>query len=361
MNWRVMDSMKGIENAMTLAAVKRGEEILVLTDTQAEPEVAEALLAASRARGAEANLMLMPVLPRFGQEPPTMVSEAMKAADVVFIVLTVHFGHAAAMYDALAEGSRCLLMLNSLEPLAGPGAKFPMQVIFKLFELVFEQWYNGKTLHITCDRGSDLTAQIVKPQNVVGGPMSPIEPGTWEAFVGGTGDVGLWPGWTGDGILIFDGCEQAFPDEYPLKTPLKFTYKEGRVVKVEGGDRQVRFYEDLFTKHPDANHFGEIMVCLNPHSRTDQSIEEATRHAGCVHFAVGMGVDLYKDPRDRTTVKDPEVKPLDEKGNTLHFDNLMLTPTLTVDGEPCVENGRLVALDDAEVVALAHELGVPLE
>ncbi|MBI2873843.1 MAG: hypothetical protein HYY09_02030, partial [Firmicutes bacterium] len=42
----------------------------------------------------------------------------------------------------------------------------------------------------------------------------------------------------------------------------------------------------------------------------------------------------------------------------IHLDHLVIEPTITIDGEPCVEKGRLLALDDPDIQALARKLGV---
>ena len=63
-------------------AVKPGEEILVITD-DSRKEIGEAIYEAAGNLGCEKILMVMKEREVSGQEPPKVIAEAMKAADVV--------------------------------------------------------------------------------------------------------------------------------------------------------------------------------------------------------------------------------------------------------------------------------------
>ena len=356
--YRLADALQGARNMTSLVGLQPGEQVVVWTDTRSDIEVAQAMTMACLQAGAEAATMVMRARDRASEPPPTTVAAALKHCDVFFPILHT-VGYSNALFEALAKGARLLAVSHKLEALCEEAAIFPVEIVFELCRKLFTQWRGGRDIHITCDRGSDFTARIVNPQYVVGGPTGTVQPGTFEGFFGGTGDAGIWPAYSGDGVLIFDGCEQGFPEEFPLKEPLVFICKDGRVVNVKGGDAQVRYFKDLFSKHPDANLLAEIMTCVHPKARTDRTIMEATRHAGCTHVAVGTGIDRYEDPTDRTTLKDPTVV-VEADGETIHVDNLMLRPTVEIDGELCVEDGELVLLHDTEIRNMAKELGARL-
>ena len=63
-------------------AVKPGEEILVITD-DSRKEIGQAIYDAAGNLGCEKILMVMKEREVSGQEPPKVIAEAMKAADVV--------------------------------------------------------------------------------------------------------------------------------------------------------------------------------------------------------------------------------------------------------------------------------------
>ena len=259
-----------------------------------------------------------------------------------------------ACREAKEAGARHIVCaMDSLHALCTEGARFPMEITFEVCRKVFYQWRNGKEIHVTASNGTDIRAEL-KPEYVIGGPMLPVEPGTFEVFAGGTGDVGMWPAYTAEGVIVFD-CLHTFAGLVEPKT--KMYVEKGQVVKIEGAPEHVKFFEDLKKEYgPDAWHLGELMIGLCPKARVtieDPSHLEAHRHAGCLHAATGMSVDFYDDPTDRTTLKSTSsVDP------GIHLDHLVIEPNIYIDGELCVEKGRLLVLDDPEILALAKKLGV---
>ncbi|MBI2873849.1 MAG: hypothetical protein HYY09_02070 [Firmicutes bacterium] len=355
MDMKLIDAMPGARNcAVTLAGVTRGENVFILTDSNSDPRIAQALAAACREAGAAVTVSFMESRSIPHEEPPKPVAAAMKASDVFFEICEPMILYSAACREAKDAGARHIVCaMENIKGLCSEGARWPLEITFEVCRRVFHQWRNGKTIHITAENGTDLVSEL-RPEYVVGGPMRSVEPGTFEVFAGGTGDVGVWPAWTAEGVLVFD-CLHTFVGLLDRK--VKVTVEKGRVVNVEGGAAQVKFLEEVREKYgEDAWHLGELMIGLCPKARVltdDPSHLEAHRHAGCLHAAMGMSIDFYEDPTDRKTLKmTPSVDP------GIHLDHLVIEPTITIDGEPCVEKGRLLALDDPDIQALARKLGV---
>lgn len=356
MEMKMIDAMPGARNgAITMAGVKRGEKVLVLCDSNSDARIAHVFAAVCREVGADVSVMFMESRSIPHEEPPAVVAAAMKASDVFFEICEPMILYAKACREAKEAGARhiCCAM-DSLAALCTEGARWPLEITFEVCRKVFAQWRSGKEIHVTAENGTNIKAQL-KPGNVVGGPMVPVEPGTFELFAGGTGDVGMWPAWTAEGVLVFD-CLHTFPGLVHPKT--KMYVEKGQVVKIEGGAEHVKFFEEMKAKYgPDAWHLGELMIGLCPKARItidDPSHLEAHRHAGCLHAATGMSVDFYRDPADRTTMKPPTVDP------GIHLDHLVIEPNIYIDGVACVEKGHLLALDDPDVRGIADRLGVKL-
>jgi leucyl aminopeptidase (aminopeptidase T) len=355
-DFRLMEALQGARNcAITLADAKRDEKIVIIADTHSDTRIAQAVMAVLLEIGADPALIVQKARPFPHEEPPEPVAQAMKAADLIFCCTYQEMIYAQARLEATKSGARYIeMVMDSVESMCTEGARYPIELIFETCRRIFEQWRSGETIHVTCDKGSDLTAQL-QPQNVVGGPMKPVEPGTFEVFAGGTGDVGMWPAWTAEGVLVFD-CVHTFIGR--LKTPTKLFVEGGQVVRVEGDAEQVTFFEGIFEKFGDGGrHIGELMIGLNPKARIfvdDPTHLEAHRHAGCLHVATGMSIDFYEDPTDRTTMKSPTVDP------GIHLDHLIIEPTIKIDDEVCVEKGRLKVLDHPDLQAMAAKYGLSL-
>ena len=356
MNTSMLQAMPGVRNVIHLVAPQPSETALILTDWESDPSVAQAVMLECASKGVE-HALLYSMEADLDRDPGARsTGRAMAAADIILGVFDSPMPHSRQRTAALRKGSRYLHLLAQAEALSSAGAAFPLPVIFALCRKLFDQWQAGRSIRITSETGTDLTAKIVDPSYVVGGPMHPLEPGTFEVFEGGTGDVGLWPAWTGDGVLVFDGLG-AFRESFPLDERVRVTVREGRAVAVDGHPVLARRLNELLQAHPDANHLGELMICLNPAASLDRGLREATRHAGCLHAGFGYSIDIYKDPRDRTSLKEPSVYlEIDGKPFAL-VDNLILKPTVYIDNQLCVENGRLLALEDPEVRDLLVEAG----
>jgi leucyl aminopeptidase (aminopeptidase T) len=345
-----MDSIQGIKNcAISLVNVKLHEQVLIVTDTKSDMNVTLGLAAVCREAGADVSVTIMEARSMPHEEPPRPVAEAVKAADVVFLPLTEAITYSPSVKKARELGTRTIVVSPVLDSYCEPGARFPLEIVFRVCEKVFNQWRHGKVMRITSDKGTDLTTEL-RPQNVVGGPMKPVEPGTFEVFAGGTGDVGLWPAWTSNGVVYFDHVE-TFP--YALSTPLKAEIKKGRATKFQGDPTQVKFFEDMRAKFgDDAWHLGEIMIGLNPFAKIRLDVPEpleAQRHAGVMHMAFGQSIDFYDDPTDRKTMRNPSVNP------GVHTDHTLVDANMFIDDEPCIEKGKLLVLHDPEIQKLAKK------
>lgn len=349
---RLSDAIEGARNcAIGYGNVKRGENVLIITDSKSDFRIAEVLAVVCRDVGADVTTIIMRPRTIPHEEPPKPVAMAMKGADIIFNPLFYTISHTNARMEANEAGARYMgLYIESLEAMTTEGAKFPAEIIFEINKRVLKQWKSGGTIHITCEKGSDLTAKILGPQYLQGGQVGPMKRGRFGNFAGGFGTIGMWPSGTSNGVLYFD-CAHTFTGR--LKTPLKFTYKDGTVVKVEGDKEQVDFFEGVFKKYgKDATHHAELMIGTNPKTRiylNDPTHMEAQRHAGILHSAIGNAHSKLPDGKDKI-----EVWP------GIHLDNIILEPTMTIDGEICIEKGRLKVLDDPEIIEMVKERGITL-
>lgn len=348
---QLIEAAEGARNCVAhLAAVQEGESVLILMRNTSDMRIAQAVGVAARQLGASVHVLVIDEpADRFAKLSP-LAREAMALSDVIFSnVLTKHD-------FALAKGARFVgLFTATIGGFTGPGARLHPEIVFKICEIAERQWKAGKTITVTLPLGTTLTAKIVKPNYAFGHVTGPLKKGQFVNWAGGFGGLCLWPEWTANGEVYFDTVT-TFPER--TRTPLKWTVRDGRVVKVEGEPQHVEFIEgQIQAGGPDADHFGEIMIGLCPTARYQFDAMfngiymETERHAGVMHCAVGSSTDFQdEDGKPKT----PSVRP------TIHLDCMNMRPTILIDDELTIENGRLCAVDAPEVQELARKHGVTL-
>jgi hypothetical protein len=351
---RLIEAAEGAWNCVVnVAAVKRGESVLVLLHNRSDFRIAEVIAFICRQVGANVDIVIVSEpTEHWGTRLTTSkaVNAAMREADVIF-----RNGVGAGGGERNPNQRSVGLLMRDIEGFISPGARMPAEIVFKICQLAEQQWKNGKTFSVRTNQGTELTAQVTKSSYAFGHVKAPLQPGQFVNWSGGFGGLCLWPDWTANGTVCFD---TVCTFEGRNKTPMKWTVENGRVMKVEGQPEHIRFIENAIeTGGPDANHFAEIMIGLNPAAtiRFDNMFAglymEPERHAGVMHCAVGSSTDLEDEDGK---LKTPSVRP------KIHLDNLQLRPTILVDGEYSVNDGRLVQVDHPEVQALAAKYGLRL-
>jgi len=354
--YRINEMILGARNCLVKwGNIKAGESVLVVTDANVDPQLIEALATAAASEGATVLKMIMPTPPIEHQEPPRAVGEAMKHVDLAAICCSKLSVQNQTSLEAQKCGTRIMGIGPSAEAMASPGAKFPPEIIFELATRISKQWSAGKKIRVTCERGTDLQADI-NPDHVIGyeGAGAPLgtrfkkgadRRGRIAFWEGGFGTVGLWPEWTTNGVAYFDAL-QGF--DYRLDPPFKIVVKDGGVVDLGGRPEQIAYFNNLREVFgPDFAHIGEIMIGLNPFTSldfSDSSHLQAHRRAGTVHVAFGNSVDDHR-----------RVKP------GIHVDNLIIKPTISIDDDICVDQGHLVMLDDPDIRNMMKQYGVDLK
>jgi hypothetical protein len=362
-----MDLLPGARNVMAYGAAGRGDEVLITTDTLTPPLVAQALVVAATEVGARPVVVVKELAGlhwRRGVEPPRTYRQAVYQADLEIEVLPME----AQAYPRLQEtamiehGSRKVCMFAFSEAdLASPFALFPYDVMHLMTRKIFDQWTRGaltpgtprKTIRVTAANGTDLTATYDPRYVVHTGFLFPrLRPGQWNAFAGATVGIELFD--DARGVIAFDGLHgeeeyKALPPVgsdvvFPLSEPVRWVF-DGKYARIEGGREAAvmrRIVERAGTKH--ATILCEIALGINPKAPL---ASHPTRHAGVTHYAIGS-------TRGRTPTPDLEDAPVHTHGH-------IYKATVEVDGEPCIVDGRLLALDDAAIRAAAAVHGDPDE
>jgi len=160
----------------------------------------------------------------------------------------------------------------------------------------------------------------------------PLQAGWWKPFPYG----GLnFNAATADGVLVIEeSTATGIPGE-----PLRVELHDGRVTAIDGGASA----RDLEAFGPAGYYLRHAFVGLNPKVRLEGAPQfEREKHAGAFY----LGLDGLTNGEVDST-----------RPGFQHCDCQFDRPTITVDGKPVVEDGRLLLLDDAWVRERVSAIG----
>ena len=300
--------------------VKSDEEVVIVADSKSDLEIVYALAGIIKNVGAEYTIAIMPdrghnnaaILPDF-------INKGLESADVL-IGLTRSSG--APCYSEVAQQlfynkkiRSMSMVFRSLNHLTQGGATANYEEIAEKAEKLSNIWKKGEKIRITSEKGTDITAPIVKERVRIEDGFA-TEPGDECAF--SDGEVFMYPVKGSDGTVVIDGPIYRFGKP---NTPLKLEIKSGKVVKMEGGDEPGRQLENIAFSTKNADNFAEFAIGLNPNSLVNGDFEEEKKALGNVHFALGKTPVVY---------------------SPIHMDIVMRKGTVRIDNQMILENGKLL-------------------
>lgn len=355
--YQILELMVGARNLVRdFAQVQPGEEVLIVTDTtgKADPVVLQAVALAIKEVGGKVSIIYVEDFEPRVEEPPKMVQQAIYGCSKVFWACSKEvFLHSKSGMTAMYDYGVSILPIvaNTKEIMNSEWARFPIEVFWAIAKKVFEQVRKGTRIRVVGDNGTDLSAGV-NSYNLVGLPVlidphPPIK-GTCGHGMFPPGCCGFHPEGDVNGTIVYDllvGFDGI------LKEPLKLHVKDHWVADVEGGN-EAKWLKDKMKEKINGNYLAEIMWGLNPKASLQRGIEEIkyregelTRRAGTIHFGLGnsmvLGGPVYSN---------------------WHWDGVIISPfTVYIDNNPIIKDGRLLALDDQEIIDLASKYGNPKE
>ncbi|HHW14994.1 MAG TPA: aminopeptidase [Firmicutes bacterium] len=304
-------------------AVKPGESVLVVTDAPLA-EIGRVLWEASREAGAEA--VLCEIIPRreHAEEPPALVAEAMKRADVVFCPTSKSLSHTQARHQACLAGARVATLPNIRPETFLRALAADYAAISRRSRRVAEILTQRQTVHLTTPAGTDLVFSLAGRE---AHPDTGLchAPGSFSNLPAGEAFIAPVEG-TANGVVVVDGTmfEMRLDRE-----PLRLVFKDGVAVEIEGGEAAEELRALVDRLGPAAATLAELGVGTNERAQLCGSPLEDEKVLGTVHLAVGDNSTF--GGRNRVAS---------------HQDGILLKPTLVVDGLTVLENGRLLVEEE---------------
>lgn len=294
-------------------AVKKGEEVLIVTDNTRK-EIGEALYEAAGNLGCERLLMVMNERELSGQEPPKAVAAAMKSADVVIAPTAQSLTHTNARIEAARAGTRVATMPGITEEMFSQGAMTAdYSKVEELTAVVTEMLSKASVARIEKD-GHVLTINI-RGRDGVPSPGVYREPGkcgnlpSGEAYIAPLEDGS-------EGEMIVDGSMVGIGK---LDSPLHMVISGGKLRSVTGEKSEKL---DVLLKNETNGTLCELGIGTNEAAVLNGIILEDEKVYGTVHIAFGTNTSFGG-------VNKAEC----------HMDGIILRPTLYLDDVKVIEDG----------------------
>ena len=308
----------------TVLAVKPGENVCVVTDTECPHTITEALAQAARGAGAEVAVAMMTPREAGSVEPPVVIGAAIQAADAVIWQATYAVVHTNTARAAFAKGVRmCDMWGCNEEMMVRGGIAADYGSIAELTKRLAPIFTRGKTAHLTTPAGTDLRVNL---EGRTGYPLigAANQKGTFCALPDGEVAISPITG-SAEGVLVHPFCIEKKELGY-VKDKITIEIRRGRLEKISGGPQADFLAQVLDTAGGTARNLAEFAIGTNPACRLGVTIREAKKTWGTAHVGIGDSKSVGGD------VAGP-----------LHFDMVFVNPTVTVDDTVVVKDGKVVA------------------
>lgn len=300
--------------------VKQGEKVLIVSNHE-KLSMADALFQQAKELGADPSILLYPAGKVNGEEPPAMIAEAMKLADVVLAPTVVSISHTDARRTASANGHTRIATLPGITEevfIRGLGSDYNQ--IADTCERVRKELEPGKVARVTTPSGTDLEIDIDNEAVASDGNIS--KPGAFSNLPDGESEVAPR---SADGIMVVDRCGDIITE------PTKIVFKDGYIIEIEQNESGLRFQNLLEdTAKQDGNNncyfIAEFAIGTNPTAKVTGVILEDEKVLGTCHIAVG----------DNTSY------PGGNNPSMLHLDVILFKPTISIDGKTIQKDGELL-------------------
>ncbi|WP_028547938.1 aminopeptidase [Paenibacillus sp. UNC451MF] len=314
MNTKLTEISKNVlRNCLGL---KENETFLVVAD-EVKKELAESLFEAGKQLGAESMLVVMKERLKSGEEPPAPIATAMANSNVVVCITKHSLTHTQARKQAAAAGARLATMPGITEDMFLEGAISADYVKVKeLTEKVTEILTKGQKVRIEKD-GYTLAFSIAGRNGVPSTGMY-LNPGESGNLPSGEAYIAPMEG-LAEGQIVIDGSVAGIGK---LQSPLRVKLEKGRIVDTEGPDasRLLQILGD-----GDGRQLGEFGIGTNDKARITGVVLEDEKVYGTIHVAFGSNNTFGG-----------------VVAAGVHIDGVVTKPTVYIDDQLIMENGRFV-------------------
>lgn len=301
------------------AKVQPGEHVLIITE-HSRFSIAQALATEVYRVGAEPTVCIMQPRGQDSEEPPQLIAAAMKASDAFLSVVGKSITHTNAVKDAIAAGSRGLVLTHFTEEmLVHGGIEADFEEAKRVCIAMAQGMAGAEKIVLTAPGGTHLeySAKGRRGNHL----YCMVEPGQFSTLPTVEANVSPLEG-TANGVFVADGSIP-YIGIGVLEEPVTFKIENGRIVDISGGYQARMLAENLASKNdPNVYNLAEHGVGLNPNCRFCGFMLEDEGVYGSCHIGIGTSVNLGG------TVK-----------AACHYDAILKNGTIVADGKLLMENG----------------------
>jgi leucyl aminopeptidase (aminopeptidase T) len=296
-----------------------GERCLVVTDEELV-DLARLFLREAIGMGLDVTLVDLGYLVRDGEEPAFAVAEAMFRADCGLLITAKSMTHTRARSAATLNGTR-LASMPMLTPdiVCGPLVA-DYQEIARVSELMADRLTRASSATITSPRGTELTLRL-DGRTALADTGNLSQPGSFGNLPAGEALIAPLEN-AANGRVVIDGTVVGVGVP---RVPIGLTVVEGRIVDIDGAAEADALRDLLSAADRNAFRVAELGIGTNPHARLSGHPLVDEKVLGTAH--IGLGNNLYfGGAQDSVT----------------HLDLVILQPTLVLDEESVLVDGKVV-------------------
>ena len=323
--------------------VRAGDRALVLTDTAHDTRVWQVVMSILQEIGADVTVALFERRPADYYDPPAAVCEAMMKSDVNILLASTGMLHSPASFRAMEARipSICMDGGMTLEWFQSGAVTDDYKQIMVRKHYVAKDIFGvgARECRVTSRYGTDFTYRVDDRIFVPPLPGEDFDPykivdfdkdenrtgGNLYYYLFPTGEFNVAPvEGTANGKLVIDLTMHHIGR---LEDPIELHVVKGRVEKIEGG-ASARILRDYLDEYGDENAFmcpAEASVGVNAKALVRGIQREDKNVYGAMHFGLGTNIDVGGSIRSK-----------------IHMDGVVLAPTLYVDGDKRMEEGRFL-------------------
>lgn len=311
---------KGASKVINVCAkVQAGEQVLIVTELS-RISIAEALSAEVYRVGAEPTVCIMEPRSQDGEEPPKEIAAAMKASDAFISVVGKSITHTHAVKDAIAAGSRGLVLTHFTEDMMiRGGIEGDFETLKPICIGMAQAMAGAEKIVLTSPSGTHLeySAKGRRGNHL----YCMVEKGQFSTLPTVEANVSPLEG-TANGVIVADGSIP-YMGIGVLEEPVRLVVENGRITDISGGYQAKMLADDLAAKNdPNVYNIAEHGVGLNPKCHFCGFMLEDEGVYGSCHIGIGTSITLGG------TVK-----------ASCHYDVIMKNGTIVADGKTLMENG----------------------
>jgi leucyl aminopeptidase (aminopeptidase T) len=256
----------GAENAVNCMGVTGQDRVFILTDFERQG-IASRVAAAALARHADVSIHF---LEHYGERPLTAFSDKLRNdllqahPTVTYYIATSKQGEIAFRipllpFLATELKTRHGHMIGIDEALMAEGMCADYDEVFRLTNEIYELVKGAQKIHVTSEKGSDVTATFHKDWKWIPCHGRYTEQGRWGNLP--EGEVFTAPA-TVDGVLVCDVLGDYFSEKYGvLKDTVTLTVKEGFITSVVCKDAAIeKEVHDYLFSNPNGHRAGEFAI-----------------------------------------------------------------------------------------------------